>query len=240
MKMRLKMIPALLGLATVGLLNAGAADAATKINGDIQTFSKQTPEHTLTARPDSFYNLTMGYQGWTHHSAWGNVKLKKGNLYTITAEMTNPNVDLGFHPAIAVWYRPQGAGLVPNIYANDHFYNQWDNIIAYNVTNEADGAKLGTLKQYFVVNGVDRDGWEATDPDVFDQGNIIRILDGNGRKGVAETGPAGRVQVQFVAKDSGWYQFVIGGINPNPPLNDNSAGRPGTIKYAIKVTVQGL
>jgi hypothetical protein len=236
MKMKLKMIPAMLGLAAAGLMSSGVADAATKINGDVLTFSKDAPKQLLNARPDSFYNLTMGYQGWTHHSAWGNMKLKKGKLYTITLEMANPGVDIGFHPAVAVWYRPQGSGLVPNTYAFDHFYNQWANIIAPNQVDEADQKKLGTLKQYFVVNGVDRDGWGDTDEDIYDQTNIQRILDGNGRKGTGEVG-AGRVQVQFVAKDSGWYQFVVGGMNPDAPLNV----QPGLgLKYAIKVTVEGF
>ena len=227
MKMRSKLTPAILGLAVAGLMSAGVADAATTINGDVVTFTKNDPHALLNARPDSFYNLTMGYKGWTHHSSWGNVKLIKGSLYTITVELANPGVDIGFHPAVAVWYRPQGSGLVPNTYAYDHFYNQWANIIAKNVTDEADNKKLGTFKQYFVVNGVDRDGWDATDPDIFDQGNVVRILDG----------APGKVQVQFVAKDSGWYQFVVGGINPNPPLDTKPLK---DAKYAVNVTVGGL
>jgi hypothetical protein len=227
MKMRSKLTPAILGLAVAGLMSAGVADAATTIKGDVVTFTKNDPHALLNARPDSFYNLDMGYKGWTHFSSWGNVKLIKGSLYTITVELANPTVDIGFHPAVAVWYRPQGSGLVPNTYAYDHFYNQWANIIAKNVTDEADNKKLGTFKQYFVVNGVDRDGWDATDPDIFDQGNVVRILDG----------APGKVQVQFVAKDSGWYQFVVGGINPNPPLDTKPAK---DLKYAVNVTVGGL
>jgi hypothetical protein len=227
MKMRSKLTPTILGLAVAGLMSAGVADAATTIGGDVVTFTKNDPHALLNARPDSFYNLTMGYKGWTHHSAWGNVKLIKGSLYTITVELANPTVDIGFHPAVAVWYRPQGSGLVPNTYAFDHFYNQWANIIAKNVTDEADNKKLGTFKQYFVVNGADRDGWDATDPDIFDQGNVVRILDG----------APGKVQVQFVAKDSGWYQFVVGGMNPNPPLDTKPAK---DLKYAVNVTVGGL
>jgi len=218
MKMKLKMLPAL-----VGLLAVGGADAATKINGDVLTFSKDAPQQILNARPDAFYNLTMGFQGWTHHSGWGNVKLKKGNLYTITVKQTNQNLELGFHPAVAVWYRPQGSGVVPNTYAYDHFYNQWANIIAKNVVDEANQAKLGTLKQYFVVNGVDRDGWDATDEDQYNQTNVQRILDG----------VQGKVVVQFVAKDSGWYQFVVGGINPDAGVNM-------TAKYPQEVTVEGF
>ena len=222
-----KLIPALLSLAVAGLVSSGAADAATKIMGDVQTFTAQNPSQLLNARPDAFYNLTMGFQGWTHHSGWGNVRLRKGVLYRITVETTNPQLQLGFHPGIAVWFRPQGSGLVPNTYAFDHFYNQWDNIIATNVTDEADGKRLGTLRQFFVVNGVDRDGWEEVDESVYDQGNVVRILDG----------VQGKVQVQFVAKDSGWYQFVVGGINPNAPLNT----APGlTVKYPLRITVQGL
>jgi len=227
MKMRSKLTPAILGLAVAGLLSAGGANAATAIKGDVQTFTATNPSQILNARPDAFYNLTMGYKGWTHHSGWGNVRLKQGVLYRITVETTNPQLQLGFHPGIAVWFRPQGSGLVPNTYAFDHFYNQWDNIIARNVTDEEDGKRLGTLRQLFLVNGVDRDGWEDTDQDVYDQGNVVRIMDG----------VKGRVQVQFVARNSGWHQFVVGGINPNAPLNT----QPGLgVKYAVRVTVEGL
>lgn len=214
------MTPAALGLAIAGLMTSGFANAATKINGDIWTFTKTDTQHVLTARPDSFYNLTMGFLGWTHHSAWGNVKLKKGQVYTITA-IADPLS--GIHPAIGVWYRPQGSGLVPNTYAYDHFYNQWANIFAKNQTDEADGKKLGTLKQFFATNGVDRDGWDLTDPDIYDQSMVTRILDG----------VVGKVQVQFRAADTGWYQFVIGAMNPD-------TGVDLTKKYPIQVTVEGL
>ena len=108
MKMKSKLTPAILGLAMAGLMSAGVANAATTIKGDVVTFTKDAPQALLNARPDAFYNLTMGYKGWTHHSGWGNVKLKKGSLYTITVEMANPGVDIGFHPGVAVWQQAPG------------------------------------------------------------------------------------------------------------------------------------
>jgi hypothetical protein len=83
---------------------------------------------------------------------------------------------------------------------------------------------LGTLKQCFLVNGVDRDGWDAAaDEGIFDQTNIYRILDG----------VPGKVVLKFMAKDSGWHQFVVGGMHPDAGVNM-------AIKHPVVVTVDGL
>lgn len=212
------MTPAIVGLALAGLVASGAANALAIPT--TQTFSKTDPKKTLSARPDAFYNLTMGYQGWSMHSDWGNVKLQKGKIYTITA-VANP--ELGFHPGVALWQRPQGTGLVPNTYVYDHMYSQFANIFAQKVQND-EGKNEGTYKAIFVVNGVDRDGWDAAeDPAIYDQGPVTRLLDG----------VPGRVQVQFVAPYTGWYQFAVGGIHPD-------AGLPTTVKYPVDVTIEGF
>jgi len=213
---------AALGIVVAGLMSATAADAATLIKGDNFVFDKTNSTQTLSVRPDSFYNLTMGYKGWTHHSAWMSMKLKKGNLYTITA--TADAAAAVLHPGVACWYRPQGAGLVSVDYAYAHFYNQFTSIIAPNQVDEADQKKLGTMKMYFELNGYDGDGMEYPLGYQYQQGNVVSVLDG------AE----GKVEISFVAKSSGMHQCVVGGINPDPGTVSLST------KYPVTVSVGGL
>ena len=212
---------AALGLALSGVMFVGAADAATSIKANNLPFTAFNPTQTLSVRPDSFYNLTMGYKGWTHHSAWLYMKLKKGSLYTVTA--TADKTADGLHPGVACWYRPQGQGLVSVDYAYDHFYNQFTSIIAKNQVDEADQKKLGTMKMYFELNGYDRDGMVSPLPEEYQQGPVVGILDGT----------IGKVELSFVAKNSGVYQCVVGGINPDPNLSLSTT-------YPVSVSVGGL
>lgn len=221
MKSLFKMKSSVLGLVAAGMIGAGAADAATSIKGDNLPFTALNATQTLTVRPDSFYNLTMGYKGWTHHSAWMYMNLKKGSLYTITA--TADKTAEGLHPGIACWYRPKGQGLVSVDYAYDHFYNQFTSIIAKNQVDEADQKKLGTIKMYFEINGYDRDGMAPVLGEEYQQGPVVPILDGT----------PGKVELSFVAKNSGQYQCVVGGINPESTLNLST-------KYPVSVSVGGL
>lgn len=214
--------PLVLGLATTGLLASTMVNAATSIKSNNFPFTKMEPSQTLEARPDSFYNLTMGYKGWTHHSSWMWMKLKKGNLYTITA--TADPTAYGFHPGVACWYRPQGKGLVSVDYAYAHFYNQFTSIIAANQVDEADQRKLGTMKMYFEVNGYDGDGMEYPLGYQYQQGNVVGVLDGT----------EGKVEISFVAKNTGVYQCAIGGINPDAGTVDIST------PYSVNVSVGGL
>lgn len=62
MKPTFTLKPVIFGLAAAGLLSATAAEAATKINGDLVEITSAIPKQSVTARPDSFYNLTMGYK----------------------------------------------------------------------------------------------------------------------------------------------------------------------------------
>ena len=221
MKSLFKMKSSILGLVAAGMIGAGAADAATSIKDNNLPFTAFNPTQTLSVRPDSFYNLTMGYKGWTHHSEWLYMKLKKGNLYTITA-IADPTAD-GLHPGVACWYRPQGAGLVSVDYAYDHFYNQFTSIIAKNQVDELNQKKLGTIKMYFEINGYDRDGMAPVLTEEYQQGPVVPILDGT----------PGRLELSFVAKNSGVYQCVTGGINPDGGLDLST-------KYPVSVSVGGL
>lgn len=221
MNMKVNVKSASLGLAIAGLMAAAAtADAATAIPN--KPFNKQNSSQTLEVTPDAFYNLTMGYKGWTHFSAWLSMKLKKDNLYTVTA--TADAMAQGLHPGIACWYRPQGNGLVSVDYAQAHYYNQFTSIIAPNQKNEENQKPLGTMKMYFVANGYDGDGMEYPLSYEYQQGNVVSVLDGT----------EGKVEVSFVAQNTGVYQCVVGGINPDPGKLDLKA------PYPVTVSVGGL
>lgn len=213
--------PLVLGLAVAGLLASATADAATAIKNKI--FDGNNASQTLQVKSESFYNLTMGYQGWTHHSSWLWMKLKKGKQYTVTA--TADAAAYGLHPGIACWYRPQGKGLVSVDYAYDHMYSQFNSIIATNqVDKDGDQKKLGTIKMYFVANGYDGDGMEYPLSYQYQQGNVVGVLDG------AE----GKVELSFVAENTGVYQCVVGGINPDSGTLDSKKD------YDVNVSVIGF
>ena len=209
-----------LGLALSGVVFVGAADAATSIKANNLPFTAFNPTQTLSVRPDSFYNLTMGYKGWTHHSSWLYMKLKKGELYNITVDVS---AIPGFHPGLTCWKRPQGNGYVPIGFAPGHFYNQWQSIMDPNAVNEDGKAKLGKGYMYFAVNGWDRDGLGDILSEQFQQGNMAAILDGE----------AGKVTIQILADYTGFYHCVAGGIAPEPPVEGT------TVKYPMKVSISG-
>lgn len=219
--MTLKFKTSLLGFAAAFGIVAGGANAATSIASNNHQFTADNSEQTVSVRPDSFYNLTMGYKGWTHHSEWIWMKLKKGQLYTVTA--TADAASAGLHPGVACWYRPQGSGLVSVDYAYAHFYNQFTSIIAKNQVDETNQKKLGTMKMYFEVNGYDRDGMAPVLTEEYQQGNVVPVLDGE----------IGKVELSFVAKNTGVYQCVVGGINPDSDLDVSAL-------YPVDVSVGGL
>lgn len=213
----------LLGVAVLAATAclAPAAHAATDLGDKLKEFTADNASQTLTARPDSYYNLTMGYKGWTHHSAWGYMELKKGKPVTITAQTSVA----GLHPGITVWSVPQKNGMAPINYAYDHFYGQYDSINAKNVADETTKAALGDMVMNFITNGFDRDGMGEALPGAFDQSLVYRILDG----------VAGKVSVTFTPPVTGFYKFVVGGINPAGDM----AVKPGlSTAQPIDVTVQ--
>lgn len=223
MKFNVNKLCLALVLAGIGALSAPpvCATEVTAIKGNNFLFSKDNPSQTLNARGDSFYNLTMGYKGWTHHSTWMYMALRKGRVYKITA---TTDVE-GFHPAISCWRRPQGEGLVGTDYAYNHFYNQWQDIVDLNAVDEISKAPLGKMKMYFVANGYDRDELPAQLEAEYQQGNIAGILDGQ----------AGSLELSFVAKSNSVYQCVVGGFHPQFPQ-----GIAADVKHPIQVSVTGL
>jgi hypothetical protein len=208
-----------LSICALALSSAAlSVHAATSIESSIVEFTSANATQTMTAKAQSWYNPTMGYTGWTHHSAWGYMKLKKGKPVTITATGV-----AGFHPGITVWSRPQKSGLVSVKYVDDHFYNQFKDIIASNVQltdDPANPVKLGKLRMEFVANAFDRDGMADPLPAEYDQSMLNRSLDGI----------PGTVSLSFTPKVGGVYQFVVGGINPDEGLST-------TDRHDVEVTV---
>jgi hypothetical protein len=172
----------------------------------------------MSVNADSWYNLDMGFLGWTHTSRWGFVKLQKGKPVTIQVTTTTP----GLHPALSVWHRvdKKTTGEAAQ-YMNDHFYSQFKDIYESNATDtEVPNVtkKLGKFQMNFVVSGFDRDGMEDVLPASYDQSPIIRLQDG----------VEGEVSVTFLPKESGVYQFVVGAINPGPGLSTDMMQYPVT------------
>ena len=147
----------------------------------------------------------MGYLGWTHHSNWGFVKLQKGKPVTIEVKTDVP----GFHPAVSVWFRVGKTTTNKSVqYMSDHMYSQFKDIYeadAKDTDTSGNVTKLGKFQMNFVANGFDRDGMDDVLPVHFDQSMLNRLQDG----------AAGKVSLTFIPKDTGIYQFAVGGINPD-------------------------
>ncbi len=206
--MNIKTNVLLLTLTLVSALSVMSAQAATSIKSVSQVFSEDNPTLPMNVNADSWYNLTMGFLGWTHTSKWGFVKLQKGKPVTIQVTTTTS----GLHPALSVWYRVDKKTTGETAwYMSDHFYSQFKDIYESDAkdTDTPDGKKLGKFQMNFVANGFDRDGMGDVLPASYDQSPLIRLQDG----------VVGKVSVTFLPKESGVYQFVVGAINPGPGLS---------------------
>ncbi|WP_157203360.1 copper(I)-binding protein CorA [Methylomicrobium agile] len=185
-----------------GLFFANPLQAATAISGTF--FDKNNTSADMTVRAYSWYNLSMGYLGWTHHSNWGFVKLKKGKPITIelTTEVS------GLHPSITVWYRAGAKNPKTLPYMNGHAYKQFGDIYEPNAEAtdaENNPVKVGNIIMKFITNGFDRDGMGDALPAEYDQSQLYRVMDG----------VPGKLAITFTPPENGWYQFVVGAINPD-------------------------
>jgi hypothetical protein len=229
---------ALISIAS-GLFFAGPLQAATAISGTF--FDKNNTSADMAVRAYSWYNLSMGYLGWTHHSNWGFVKLKKGKPVTIalTTEVS------GLHPAITVWHRAGATKLKMLPYMNGHAYKQFGDIYEPNAEatdEENNPVKVGNIIMRFITNGFDRDGMTDSDintpiipdtlPAEYDQSQLYRVMDGI----------PGTLAITFTPPENGWYQFVVGAINPDIDSTAYESG-PGSngagpaTKHAVHVEV---
>lgn len=206
-------------LAIVGAMSAVSAYAATSIETSNFQFTPEAATQTLSVKAQSWYNPTMGYLGWTHHSNWGYMVLKKDKPVTITVTTAVE----GVHPAITVWFRPQKKGFASVKYMADHFYKEFLDIYipkAELTDDPANPIKIGIIRMDFIANAFDRDGMVDPLPAQFDQSMLSRVLDGK----------SGEVSLTFTPKENGVYQFVVGGINPD-------AGVSTTDRHNLDVTV---
>lgn len=206
-------------LTIAGSVSAASVEAATSIEARNTEFTKDNAAQTLQAKAQSWYNPTMGFTGWTHHSTWGYMKLKKGKPVTVSVQTDVA----GFHPALTVWYRPQKRGLASVSQINSHSYNQFNDIYEANAVNTDDQAnpvKIGSIRMDFLANAFDRDGMGDNLAEEFDQSMLNRALDGT----------PGQVSLTFTPEFNGVYQFVVGGINPDVGLST-------TAFHEVNVTV---
>lgn len=220
---------ALASIASLMMGGLSSSASAEQFTHPIKVFTAAEPIQTLMAEANSFYNPSMGYNGWLHTSKWGYAKLQKGLPVTITAKTTETN----FHPAIAVWLysgsskivcgtsTDQHSGAVTDLSVGEGPYTAWTDFYVKKIKDATGGdidsscsKEIGkSLKMTFITNGVDRDGWDAPADfaagSEFDNTLINRILDGT----------AGKISVTFTPQVTGIYKFVVGGMNPNAALN---------------------
>lgn len=220
-----------IGLASLVMLAlGGVATAATQPVPAISDFGKGNTV-SLGIASQGWADPAFSNKGWTHKSAWGQLRANKGQKVTITIDGTATN---GVHPGLTVWYRPatskgnKGNGLT---YVPDHFYNQTTSWQVDNAIDDTTGAMVGTINMLYVTN--------AYDADNLAPGYSAQSTLKNGDLAGLQDGVPGKVTVSFVAQKTGVYQFVTGGLSPYPvsvPPIDNSVKKliPATITVAVQ------
>ncbi|MGD7035651.1 copper(I)-binding protein CorA [Methylotuvimicrobium buryatense] len=216
--------------AAMGALVSLPSNAATVITPDVHLF-EFTPDNssrTLNVRADAWYNLTMGYLGWTHHANWGTMSLRRGQPVTITVDASD--ID-GFHPGITVWFRQQGRAFAGPYIVDAHSYSQSQDVINLNAVvdddpvNPRNSGRSQRIHMEFIANAFDRDGMGDVLPEAFDQSAINKVLDGE----------PGKVSLTFTPPRNGLYQFVVGGINPDEDIDTSKIGAGN--RYPVNVHV---
>jgi hypothetical protein len=207
MKLAIRSIPVAMTLAVTGLFGVSVAHAVTApmFIGDFNT----TRSQPLTTKSTSWRDSAFGDMGWTHNSGWGKFWAKAGQVVTIKAVSSNPNV----HPGISVWYR--GADdTAPDNYVADHFYPQNANQYVKGAKDETTQAVLGDIAMKIVEFGFDKDL------------NKLSFLG----KGITDT-VSGQLVLKFTAKTTGNYMFVVGGFSlPHASVDP-------ALKYTVQTTV---
>ncbi|WP_394754267.1 copper(I)-binding protein CorA [Crenothrix sp.] len=204
MKLNQKLIVSALTFAVVAF-SLSTANAATKPTR-FAAFTPKTPKYILKIKRASWRDPLFGDMGWTHSSDWGKFSTTKGKVIKITLITKVP----GLHPGITVWHR--GANdTAPDIYVQDHFYQQNASISEFGAKDEATGKAIGNIFMRHIGNGYDNDG-HTNGYGFDDNGNKI-LKAPAGVKGIKDKIP-GQLVLTFKAPLSGNYQFVVGGFNP--------------------------
>lgn len=216
-------------MATMGALTSLPSNAATTITPDVNLFEFTPTNHSriLNVRADAWYNLTMGYLGWTHHANWGIMRLKRNQPVTITVDASDIQ---GFHPGVTVWFRQRGRAFAEPHIVDAHFFSQSQDIINPNAVvdddpvNPRNNGRSQRIHMQFITNAFDRDGMGDVLPETFDQSAINKVLDGE----------PGKVSLTFTPPRNGLYQFVVGGINPDEDIDTSKAVSQ---RYPVSVEV---
>ncbi len=203
--------------AAVALANlwcASAAHAATQPTKVI-AFTAEAPTQTLTTRYKGWRDPAFGDMGWTHFSSWGSFEATKGQMVTITVNSTD-SADL--HPGLSVWYRDSEKDTAPDTYVQDHFYAQNAPQFVKGAKDETTGAVLGDIVMRAAAGGYDADGIKGA-----------RLPGLNGKR----NGTPGQLVLKFKAKNTGVFNFVVGGVLPGAGIINNA---PSTV-YNLETTV---
>lgn len=198
MKLMVRFIP----VGLLGLLFASAASAVVSpmMVGDFIA----EPGQTLQTKAKSWSDPAFGDMGWTHNSGWGKFEATAGQLITIKAVASNRNI----HPGITVWYRGE-ADTIDDNYVADHFYPQNANLFVKGAKDETTGATLGNLVMKIAAYGFDKD-------------KNTGIIDGLPAAAGKKDKVSGQLILNFKAKKTGTYMFVLGGFNPGPKAVDST------------------
>lgn len=197
---------------------AAGAEAATKPM-TITAFSNKTSA-TLNVKSKGWSDPAFGNAGWTHFSAWGQFRAKKGQMVEIKVQSSDINV----HPGVTVWFRGPN-DTAPDEYVPDHFYPQASDFTALRAKDEMTSAALGNILMKYVTSGYDKDD------NPFNAAELI----GDDAKG-QKNGIPGNLKLTFRVKKTGKYLFVTGGVNPSPVdiVSDKNTNIPVTVTVKIK------
>jgi hypothetical protein len=182
--------------------------------------------YTLGIASKGWADKGFSGDGWTHKSAWGLFKAKRGEMVTVTADCAAVG---SLHPGVTVWFRPKkdkgnrGDNLY---YVPDHFYDQTTTWYAQDAKDDTTGAVVGTINMKYVANGYDADG---LDPLL----NVQKDLPNAKVTGYSD-GIPGYLSFSFVAAETGDYELASGGLYPFPKTDlDNSMKKPLNCKFTV-------
>jgi hypothetical protein len=209
-----------LALAT-GLLLNEPAQAATSIAANQTTFTLDVPQ-TVNVQASSWFKPAFGNSGWTHFSKWGVIRLRTGQRISLTARTSSP----GLHPGVSIWFRQTGKAFMPLHYFQGHSYNEYNSILARNLSDDETGKRLGHLRMDLAANGYDRDGMAQ-----------LSTVPANAALNPLQDGIVGQVKLDFRAKKAGWYQFVVGGINPDVTTATAGGFDNNMVRWPVEVKI---
>ena len=234
----MKKIVFAIAFLAAGLLSMSSANAASNIATSRQAppggpaiqvqYSLGTPV-TTSVQPSSWYNPGFGNAGWTHFSKWGRVSLKAGKRYQISVQSSNPKL----HPGLTLWQRKEGKKYAsPDLFVG-HSYIQYTSIQTGPQISEDTGKTVGSFDMTLVTNGYDVDGMQGTPC-----ATAMCWWPSNPSFKPVSDGVAGKLVLDFRAKKTGLYQFVVGGINPDGDKSTTLTGGFNNNSNYVPISVE--